>query len=169
MTTTNLNQLISEAYLAHHDKLVGYIAKKVNDREDAEDLAQDAFVRLLNYSAEIREENIRSLLYIVAINLVNDYLRHLYVKNDVHSNIMNSAEWWDEETEHTVVGRDLASLEKRKLDSMPCQRRMIYIMRVHEGKNSQEVADRLGISKRTAENHYYLGITQMREYFKARV
>ena len=169
MKTANLNQLISETYLEHHDKLVGYISKKVNDRDDAEDLAQDAFLRLLNYSAEIREENIRALLFTVAANLVNDYLRHLYVRNDVHSSIMSAAEWWDEETEHTVVGRDLAMLEKSKLDSMPGQRRIIYIMRVHEGKTSQEVADRLGISKRTAENHYYLGITQMREYFKARV
>lgn len=169
MKTANLNQLITETYLAHHDKLVGFIAKKINDRDDAEDLAQDAFMRLLNYSSEIREENIRSLLFTVAVNLVNDYLRHLYVRNDVHSNIMTSSQWWDDETEHTVVGRDLAQLEKKKLDSMPGQRRMIYIMRVHEGKNSQEVADRLGISKRTAENHYYLGITQMREFFKARV
>lgn len=167
MNATNLNQLISETYLAHHDKLVGYIAKKINDRDDAEDIAQDAFLRLLNYNAEIRKEDVRSLLFTVAGNLVNDYLRHLYVRNDVHSSIMNSAQTWHEDTEQAVVGRDLAGLEKRKLDTMPGQRRMIYIMRVHEGKNSQEVADRLGISKRTAENHFYLGISQMREYFRA--
>ncbi|MCM1295899.1 MAG: RNA polymerase sigma factor [Muribaculaceae bacterium] len=162
-----MKQLISETYLSQIDKLVGYISKKVNDRSDAEDLAQDAFVRLLNYPTEIRKENIRELLFTVASNLVNDYLRHLYVKNDVHAHLANTADWMDENTEQKVVANDLANLENKKLSSMPGQRRIIYIMRMHEGKTSQEVADKLGISKRTAENHFHLGITQMREYFRA--
>lgn len=167
MNTVNSKELISQAYLTYFDQLVGFIGKRVNDSDDAQDLAQDAFVRLLNYTKEIREENIKSLLFTVAVNLVNDYLRHLYVRNDVHGQMMNTTEWWEEDTEHRVIGRDLAHLEEEKLSAMPTQRRMIYIMRIHEGKNSQEVADALGISKRTAENHYYLGITQMREYFRA--
>lgn len=167
METTDLKQLISETYLTQYDKLVGFIGKKVNDRDDAEDIAQDAFMRLLNYPSEIIPENIRTLLFTVANNLVNDYLRHLYIKNDVHASIMNTADWFDDETEQSVVARDLMLLERKKLDSMPGQRRIIYIMRMHEGKTSQEVADCLGISKRTAENHFHLGITQMRDYFRA--
>lgn len=169
METTDMKQLIAETYLTQFDKLVGFISKKVSDRDDASDLAQDAFMRLLNYDREIIPGNINNLLFTVANNLVNDYLRHLYIKNDVHASIVNTADWYDEDTEQKVVARDLALLERRKLDSMPGQRRIIYIMRMHEGKTSQEVADRLGISKRTAENHFHLGITQMREYFRARV
>lgn len=167
MNTVNSRQLISQAYLTYFDQLVGFISKKVNDSDDAQDIAQDTFVRLLNYPKEIREENMRSLLYTVAVNLVNDYLRHVYVKNDVHGQMICTAEWWDEDTEHRVIGRDLAHFEKEKLSAMPTQRRMIYIMRIHEGKTSQEVAETLGISKRTAENHFYLGVTQMRKYFRA--
>lgn len=162
-----MKQLIAETYLTQFERLVGFICKKVNDRNDAEDLAQDAFMRLLNYSQDLIPENVNNLLFTVANNLVNDYLRHLYIKNDVHSFIVQTADWCIEETEQTVVAKDLALLERKKLDSMPCQRRIIYIMRMHEGKNSQEIADHLGISKRTAENHFHLGITQMREYFRA--
>lgn len=167
MESTDMKQLIAETYLTQFDRLVGFICKKVNDRNDAEDLAQDAFMRLLNYDREIIAENIQNLLFTVANNLVNDYLRHLYIRNDAHSNIVQTADWWNEDTEEKVVAKDLVSLEKKKLDSMPGQRRIIYIMRMHEGKNSQEIAERLGISKRTAENHFHLGITQMREYFRA--
>lgn len=167
MNTLNSKELISQAYLTNYNQLVGFISKKVNDSDDAQDLAQDVFVRLLSYTKEILEENLRSLLYTVAVNLINDYLRHLYVKNDVHGQMMSTSKWWEEDTEHRVIGHDLAHLETEKLSAMPTQRRMIYIMRIHEGKTSQEVADSLGISKRTAENHYYLGITQMREYFRA--
>ncbi len=167
METTDMKQLISETYLTQYDKLVGFICKKVSNRDDAEDIAQDAFLRLLNYPTEIIAESIRTLLYTVANNLVNDYLRHLYIKDDVHSSIASTADWWSDETENTVVASDLRMIERRKLESMPGQRRIIYIMRMHEGKTSQEVADRLGISKRTAENHFHLGITQMREYLRA--
>lgn len=167
MKSTDSKQLIAETYLTQFDKLVGYISKKVNDRLDAEDIAQDAFMRILNYDREIIPENIQNLLFTIANNLVNDYLRHLYIKNDVHANIVQTADWYNEDTENKVVAKDLALLERKKLDSMPGQRRIIYIMRMHEGKTSQEIADRLGISKRTAENHFHLGITQMREYFRA--
>lgn len=167
MNTLNSKEQISQAYLTNYNQLVGFISKKVNDSDDAQDLAQDVFVRLLSYTKEILEENLKSLLYTVAVNLINDYLRHLYVKNDVHGQMMSTSKWWEEDTEHRVIGHDLAHLETEKLSAMPTQRRMIYIMRIHEGKTSQEVADSLGISKRTAENHYYLGITQMREYFRA--
>ncbi|MCM1491223.1 MAG: RNA polymerase sigma factor [Muribaculum sp.] len=167
MKSTDMKQLIAETYLSHLDKLVSFISKKVNDRDDAEDIAQDAFMRLLNYDREIIPDNIHNLLFTIANNLVNDYLRHLYIKNDVHANIIQTANLWNEDTEQKVVAKDLAILERKRLDSMPDQRRIIYIMRMHEGRNSQEIANRLGISKRTAENHFHLGITQMREYFRA--
>jgi len=165
MKTADTAQLISETYLTHFDMLVGFISKRVNDRSDAEDLAQDTFMRLLNYPSEIRKESIGMLLYTVASNLVKDYLRRIYIRNDVHGNLQG-AKWWDDYTENKVVADDLTLLEYKQLKSMPCQRRIIYIMRMHQGKTSQEVADILGISKRTAENHFHLGITQMRKYFR---
>lgn len=167
MKATNSEQLILQTYRNYHDQLVRFICRKVNDHNDAHDIAQDVFVRLIEYPAKIQEENARNLVFTVASNLINDYLRHLYVKNDVHSHIMATANSMSEETENHIIGRDLARLENRKLASMPHQRRTIYRMRIHEGKTSQEIACALNISRRTAENHFYIGLNQMREYFRA--
>lgn len=167
MKATNSDQLIHQTYRTYHDQLVRFICKKVNNQDDAYDIAQDVFVRLLEYQVSIQEDNARNLVFTIASNLINDYLRHLYVKNDVHTQILATSDSLSEDTEQNVIGRDLARLEIKKLASMPKQRRIIYRMRIHEGKSSQEVAYALNISRRTAENHYYLGLNQMRDYFRA--
>lgn len=167
MNATNTEKLILLMYQNYHDQLVRYIGKRVNDNDDALDLAQDVFVRLLEYPAKIKEENAKSLVFTIASNLMNDYLRHLYVKSDVHSQLMANSDSICEDTEHNVIGRDLALLERKRLAMMPRQRQIIYRMRIHEGKTSQEIAYALNISRRTAENHYYIGINQMRDYFRA--
>jgi RNA polymerase sigma-70 factor (ECF subfamily) len=50
---------------------------------------------------------------------------------------------------------------------MPQQRRTIYIMRRFDEKSAKEISEELNISRRTVENHLYIGVNQMREYLRA--
>lgn len=126
---------------------------------------QDVFLRLLEYPREILPETSRNLAYSIAGHVVNDYLRRQYVRTSVHSQLSVSMTGMTDETREEVIGRDMKRLEKSRLESMPTQRRLIYIMRIHDGKSTREIADMLNISPRTAENHFYIGIRQMRECF----
>ena len=161
------NQSMIKDYYHHHESLSRYIRTRVNNADDAEDLVQDVFLRLLEYKGEIQAEGTKNLAFAIACNVVNDYLRHQYVKKGVHERMMIADSALSNETEEEVIGRDLIRLERRSLESMPPQRRMIYFMRIHEGKSNREIAESLNISTRTAENHFYIGIRQMRECFMA--
>ena len=43
------NQVIADAYTGCYDLIFRYIYNKINNRERAEDLTQDTFLRLLSY------------------------------------------------------------------------------------------------------------------------
>ena len=71
-----------QLYQSRFGELVGYISTLVGDRSAAEDLAQEAGLRVLRMSPEQRAElqNPRAFLFHVATNLVRDHLRRRMVR-----------------------------------------------------------------------------------------
>lgn len=64
----NLERLFRE----YHGPLVRYLARRVGDRDLAEELAQETFVRAMRHGPVLRE---RAWLFAVATNLVRDEVR----------------------------------------------------------------------------------------------
>ena len=77
------NDFLTRSYVKHYHRVLGFISSRINSKEDAENLTQDVWLRLLEYDRPISEDTIISLLYTVACNLVNDYLRRLYRRRAV--------------------------------------------------------------------------------------
>lgn len=71
-------QLITDVYAKYRRKLFSYIYYKINNREEAEDLVQETFLRLMDYKGLLCEETVRSFVMTIALNLVTDYLRRHY-------------------------------------------------------------------------------------------
>jgi RNA polymerase sigma-70 factor (ECF subfamily) len=165
--TMNTGKLIENAYELYFEKIVRYISFRINDSEEARDLAQDVFMRLLERSAFIYEEAAERLVFTIARNLVNDYLRHHYCKQEVDRYLMDYTNSADTTTESRLAASELASLEQKKLALMPQQRRTIYMMRRFDEKSAKEISEELNISRRTVENHLYIGMNEMRDYIKA--
>ena len=168
-TLTQPNHEAIELFYRHSEKLQRYLRSRINNDEDAEDLLQDVFLRLLEYKGEIVAETAGNLAFAIASHAVNDYLRHQYVKTFVHSQLSLTQTGVTHETENAIMGHDMQRLERRQLRTMPRQRRLIYVMRIHQGKTTKEIAESLNISPRTAENHFYIGIRQMRDCFSAAI
>ncbi len=163
------NHAAIELFYKNSEKLQRYIRSRINDEDDADDLMQEVFLRLLEYPGEIMEGAAGNLAFSIASHAVNDYLRHQYVKTSVHSLLSVTQTGITNETENMIFAHDMQRLEKKQLNAMPRQRKLIYIMRIHQGKNTKEIADSLKISPRTAENHFYIGIRQMRECFSTAI
>ena len=71
------------------------------------------------------------------------------------------------DTEEKVYMQELQQMEKSILSTFPFQRRIVYMMNAHEGKNITEIADKLHLSRRTVECHLFLGRRSMRQAIKA--
>jgi RNA polymerase sigma-70 factor (ECF subfamily) len=66
---------LSSLFQQHKNKLVRFVSLKVGNRNEAEEIAQDAFLRLWQRERLKPDENIKGLLYITARNLASDRLR----------------------------------------------------------------------------------------------
>ena len=80
--TNTSNELVAQIFADYHQSVFFYIYKKIGKKEDAEDLVQDAYLRLLEYRAMLRPDTVKYFLFTIVRNLVSDYFRHLYRKQE---------------------------------------------------------------------------------------
>ena len=83
--TMKSTQLIEDSYTNYHHSIYLYIYYRIGNKEEAEDLAQDVYVRLMDYNRILCLETIKYFIFTIARNLVNDYLRRYYKRQEV---------WW---------------------------------------------------------------------------
>jgi RNA polymerase sigma-70 factor (ECF subfamily) len=135
---------IERLFRTYHDGLVRYLTRRLGDRDWAEEVAQETFVRALRQERIVSE---RSWLYAVATNLVRDEARkderrrrHLQLLAD---------EARDAEREDpgpsAVERAEEAAFARRALDALAERDRNALLMR-EEGLDYQEIADALGLS-----------------------
>lgn len=141
MTSTNEADRLFRSY---HAGLVRYLARRLGDRDWAEDVAQETFVRALRQE---RLTNERSWLYAVATNLVRDQAR-TDQRRRRHLEMLASEERAREleapETTALERAQD-AAMARRALEQLSERDRNALLMR-EEGLDYQEIARALELS-----------------------
>lgn len=162
------SEMIGEMYLKYSERIFNYINSRIDNREDAENLSQDVWCRVLENDTEICIETASSYLYKIATNLINDYLRKFYVRTSSREDI---ARTYDERVTVTPAqeyeAMELAALESEKVERLPGQRRIIYIMSRYEEMAVADIAATLSLSFRTVENHLRMGRRDVRNFITA--
>lgn len=156
--------LIADSYKKYQHPVFLYIYYKVGNKAEAEDLTQDVFLRLMDYQQILRADTIRNFIFTISRNLVYDYLRHHYKKQEVTSYIYDQRETCTNETEEQIITNDLLHYEKKGLELLPPQRRKVYILSRFRDKSILDISLMLNLSRRTAENHLFISRREMREY-----
>ena len=155
--------IVETAYRQYHLALVHYVGARVGDDMLAEDLVQDAFLRVLEMNVGVREESVRGLLFMACRHLVFDHLRRrLMAQRAARSCSMDWA-MSEETTAQEVNVHEMVEQEWRIVGSMPNKRAQVYCLSRYEGKRIDEIAERLKMSARTVEAHLFAGRKEVRE------
>jgi RNA polymerase sigma-70 factor (ECF subfamily) len=129
------------AYNAH---LVRYLTRRLGDRDWAEEVAQEVFVRALRQRDPITNE--RAWLFTVANNLVRDEARK-DARRRRHLQLLQEQEREEMvEPEPTSLERaQEAAMARRAIDALAERDRLALLLR-EEGLDYNEIAQALGLS-----------------------
>lgn len=115
---------------------------------DAEDLVQEAYVRLAPYQAAGVLRHPKALLLQVATNLARDQLRRVARGGAALARIEDVTE----SDEHGApADQDAALLLKQVVASLPAPLRDVFVLSRFAGMTNQDIAERCGLAVKTVE------------------
>ena len=103
--------LVAEAYTRYRTLLVAYANKRTRNLADAEDVVQEAFIKIINMGDMVYAATIRNLAFTTVQNLLIDRLRRRVVVSEVHSYIYDTQPEFTEETESGIHANSLLQAE----------------------------------------------------------
>jgi RNA polymerase sigma factor (sigma-70 family) len=146
------DDFFSECYLKYREHIKNYIALRICRPYEAEDLAQDVFVRLWEYRTFVKPDTVWSLLFTIARNIVTDQIRRYYKQEDFVAYIYNKVNDSDRNTtEDVICYRELKEKHEEVVKSLPAKRRRIYELSFNHELSCPAIAGKLSLSPRTVE------------------
>ncbi len=127
----------------YHAPLVRYLTRRLGDRDWAEEVAQETFLRALRQPVLVSE---RAWLFAVATNLVRDAARK-DARRRRWLQVLAAEEREREETEpiSALEQAQEAALARRAVDALAERDRLALLMR-EEGLSYEEIAEALSLS-----------------------
>ncbi len=144
--------------------LVVFANQFVSNRQEAEDIVHDVFVSLWEKMDDIDTQTVQAYLFLATRNLSLNPLSHLRVRTKYQEDILAKTIWPVKENTDYYVQSELRRFLDEAIAKLPPQRRNVFIMSRIEGKPADQIAEELGISRRTVDKHIQLASAEVREY-----
>lgn len=152
-------------FMVTFPKVKAFAWKILKSEDDAEDIAQDIFVKLWS-NPELWDnvETWNSYIYTMVRNHIYNFLKHKSVEFDYQEQLSREdSPSFETDTHDQLYAKEIELLIKLTLDNMPEQRKRIFVMSRRKGMSNQEIADALQISVRTVERHIYLALQDLKK------
>ena len=158
-------ELIERLFREHNDALLRFLSSKLHSAQEARDVAQEAYVRLLNMETAANVNHLRAFLFRTAANIAIDRLRARH--HDVRR--IDDEFSGDPPGDPTPERRLAATQELQLLDAFlkelsPRCREAFLLRRLH-GFSAQQISEQMSIPLRTVR-HY---IVEALIYCRARL
>jgi RNA polymerase sigma factor (sigma-70 family) len=157
---------ISRLFREHNPALVGYLRARLRCENEAKEVAQEAYVRLLQLHQPGTPSLLRAYLFKTATNLAIDRLRRRAVRYRAQN-----IEMFDEVTpardtaespEQRVLTQEVTGLLLESLQELPDKCLLVFRLHRLDGIDQREVARQLGCSARMVRRYVTYAMTYCR-------
>jgi RNA polymerase sigma factor (sigma-70 family) len=143
-----------EIYEKYYSKVYAFSSSYLKNKEESEGVVQEVFTTLWLKRDEMKDiRNLQGWLFTITFNHVRKIFRNLAImrRNLDAFGLLSVAE--DSSTMNTVEYNDLLAKAEQQIEKLSPRQRDILLLQVKEGLDSEEIACRLHIHKRTVDNH----------------
>ena len=154
-----------ELYATYKNRLIYFAMRFLKSREYAEDVFQDAFTVVWQSRRFINPDaSFSSYLYTIMRNRILNQLRNAANEEKLKESILLQALDYTEDTKREVMLNDLKSLISHALQQLTPRQREIFEMSREAQLSHKEIADKLGISINTVQEHISTSLKLIRTY-----
>lgn len=153
-----------QLFQKHYAHLRNFIYYKSGDRDLAEDIVQEAYVKVWDRREEIHPETAKTYLYTTANNMMLNHIKHGKV-------VLNFTSQYKSEYEHAHAEAPDFTLQMKEFDAqlqaavneIPEKSREVFLMNRIDGLTYQEISERLSLSVKAVEKRMSKALEVLRE------
>ncbi len=152
-----------EVFEEYFNPLVNFTNRYINNWEDSRSIVQDTFMKFWERREKIViRTSLKSFLFKSTKNNIIDFVRKVKTDREMKEGVLNTM---DITTTHSANLDDESILKHelvKAIEKLKPRNKEIFKLHRLEGLTYQEIADHLGISKRTVEDNMARALLKLR-------
>jgi len=155
------SKVFEDLYSSHSKSLYNFIYYKCGNEGQAEDLVQEAFIKMWNNCAKVIFEKAKSFLYTVANNMFLNEVAHKKVVLKYHQ--IPTTDSTNEDPEFILEEKEFMVKLQNAISDLTEGQREVFLMSRIDKKSYKEIAELLNISVKAVEKRMHGALLKMRE------
>jgi RNA polymerase sigma-70 factor, ECF subfamily len=162
----------------HETPIYNFVFRQLRERSVAEDITQDAFMRVVQNAGEFKHEaRFSTWLYAIARNLCIDHLRkakhrrHPSLDQPVGSDENDARRVGDSvaaqhpsaNAERSAMSAEVAKCIEQAVDSLPDDQREVFLLREVANLPFKEIADITGVGENTVKSRMRYALERLQQ------
>ena len=149
----------------HYNHLCNYANSFIKDRDEAEEIVQNAFSSLWEKRQSLNiTSSVKSYMFSMVHNRCLNFIKHEKVKKKHASEMLNVMQEANEDS--SLQANELERRVFKALQTLPEKCRMVFKLSRFEELKYVEIAERMNISVKTVENQMGKALKLMREQLR---
>ena len=161
---THSGACVELLYEEYQRPMLAYLTRLVSDREAAEDLCQETFIKAMRgWEGREPSASVAAWLYRIATNTAYDYLRR---RRRIRFTPLMDVDG-PPSGAHSMESRlDEEEPVQRALSQIPAMYRLPLVLHSCEGRSTQEIADAMGVSNSAIKTRLFRARERFREVYQ---
>lgn len=152
-------------YERYSHKLFSFVFRILKNKSEAEDIVQEVFVKIWEARETLGDHKLlNSYIFTIAYNSSIDLIRKRinndkYLEHLKNSSVTQFTPSSVSQVEYNELNRRVEQL----IANLPERQKQVYLLHREQGLTYPEIAQKLGISKNTVENHMAKALKYLRQ------
>lgn len=157
--------LVLSLFRQYSGELLSFLTTRLGCREQAADVVQETYVRVLSLENPYAILQPRAFLYKTALNLTIDAFRRrrLRAERTVEFEMVAHLPSQLPDQEAVVESKQRVEVLRRAIDELPPKCRQVFLLHKFQSLPHAVIAERLGISKNMVEKHVMKAMAHCRK------
>lgn len=168
MELRNGSELVFETiFKDYYERLCNYANTYINDLMESEEMVQSTFLALWEKHEIIEiHTSLKSYLYRAVHNNCINHIKHLQVRREHSDEYLHYADIEYEQASNDLIGKELEKKINSTIESLPPQCQTAFKLSRFENLTYNEIAEKMGVSVKTIENHMIKALRTLRVELK---
>lgn len=157
--------IFNQIFNMNSESLRNYLYYQCRDIQQAEDLVQNAFIKLWNNCKKVLFEKAKAFLYATAKNEFYNQVAHKKIVLRYAKEPQRSAD--NETPEYKIEEDEFMEKLQSAIDALPDGQREVFLLNRIDKKSYKEIAEMLNVSQKAIEKRMHKALVKMRKIVKS--